>query len=454
MLTLFGNRRRFCDGTRRDFLTIGGLALGGLSLPQILRAESAAGMRGSHKAIIMIYLNGGPPHQDMVDLKPEAPAEVRGEFEPIHTSVPGIQISEHLPRIAAMMDKFAAIRSLVGSVGRHASKQCVTGRQELEPQGGWPAIGAVVSKLQGPAHPAVPPAIDLSMRMAHQPYNIPGPGFLGMSHAAFRPTGENQADAEGLANLKLHAEIGRTRLGDRRSLLAGLDRLRRHADTSGMMDGLDSFTEQAFNLLTSSRLVEALDLEREDPAVRARYGTDDPAAISPRLGELGYQALMSKFLLARRVVEAGARCVTVSFADFDWHGQNFKTGRKVLPLLDQGLTALVQDLHDRGLQNDVTVIVWGEFGRTPKINERAGRDHWPNVACALLAGGGMRTGQTIGSTNRLAEEAVDRPVHFQEVFATLYRNLGIDTASTTVTDLTGRPQYLVDGYQPLPELIG
>jgi uncharacterized protein (DUF1501 family) len=158
--------------------------------------------------------------------------------------------------------------------------------------------------------------------------------------------------------------------------------------------------------------------------------------------------------MARRVVEAGARCVTCSFAHFDWHGNNFKSARKVVPLLDQGIAALVQDLHERGLENDVTVLVWGEFGRTPKINERAGRDHWPRVHAALLAGGGMRTGQTIGSTNRLAEEAVDRPVHMQEVFATVYRNLGIDVAQTTIPDHNGRPQYLVDQHAPIRELVG
>ena len=157
--------------------------------------------------------------------------------------------------------------------------------------------------------------------------------------------------------------------------------------------------------------------------------------------------------MARRLVEAGARCVTVAYADFDWHGSNFAHARKVVPLLDQGLTALVQDLHERGLQDDVTVVVWGEFGRTPKINKSAGRDHWSKVACGLLAGGGMQGGQVIGTTNRYAEEPIDRPVHFQEVFATIYRNLGIDVGRATVTDLNGRPHYLVDGYQPLPELI-
>ena len=161
---------------------------------------------------------------------------------------------------------------------------------------------------------------------------------------------------------------------------------------------------------------------------------------------------MSRFLQARQLVEAGARCVTCSFAHFDWHGQNFKNARKVVPLLDQGVAALVEDLHERGLDKDVTVVVWGEFGRTPKINERAGRDHWPGVHAALLAGGGMRTVQVIGSTNRLAEEAADRPVHMQEVFATVYRNLGINVASTMIPDNNGRPQYLIERHEVIGEL--
>ena len=448
MLLTFNRQNRFCDNLdRRGFLKIGALGLGGLALPQLLQAQARAGASRAHKAVIMVYLSGGPPHQDMFDLKPAAPSEIRGEFSPIPTNVPGIDICEHLPRMAAMMDKFAVIRSLVGAEEKHASFQCLTGRSQLEqPQGGWPAIGAVVSKLQGPADRSVPASVDLSQQMAHKPYNLPGPGFLGLPHAPFRPSGET------LADMVCHDTIDAGRLADRKELLARFDRARRRADKSANLAGLDTFTQQALDVLTSNKLVTALDIQREDPQVRARYGQDEPDAVAPRFGSKGYGALMSRLLLARRVVEAGARLVTCSFADFDWHGNNFKTGKRVLPLLDQGLCALVTDLHERGLERDVSVIVWGEFGRTPKINERAGRDHWPNVACAILAGGGMRTGQVIGSTDRLAAEAVDRPVHFQEVFATLYQNLGIDIAAATLTDLNGRPQYLVDGYQPLREL--
>ncbi len=448
MLKIEGNSVRLCDGLpRRSFLQIGGLAMGGLALPQILAAEDRQGSASPHKAVIMIFLAGGPPHQDMLDLKPNAPQEVRGEFDPIATSVPGIQISELMPRVASRMDKFAIIRSLVGAEGRHDSFECCTGHHFAgrQPQGGWPAMGSSLSKLFGPVDPSVPPYMDLSQKMAHDPWNVKGPGFLGMAHAPFR------ADGESMKNMQVSRD-GTARLDRRASLLAELDRFRRVADARLDSGVYDTFTEQALGVLSSSKLVKALDLEQEDPEVRARYGQDDPNVLGYSL-EKGYQALMSPFLQARRLVEAGVRCVTCSFAHFDWHGNNFGSARKVVPLLDQGVAALVEDLHERGLDRDVTVLVWGEFGRTPKINERAGRDHWPRVHAALMAGGGMTTGQVIGSTNRLAEEAATRPVPMQDVFATVYHNLGIDVAQTTIPDHNGRPQYLVERHDVIRELV-
>ena len=446
MLTIPGTAWRQCDRVnRRAALTIGGLAAGGLTLPQLLQAEERAGHSHPHKAIIMIYLTGGPPHQDMVDLKPEAPREIRGEFDPIDTQVPGVQISELMPRVAGMLERFAIVRSLVGAEDRHSSFQCVTGRRfAQQPLGGWPEIGSVLSRLEGPADPAVPPAVDLSMKMAHLPYNLPGPGWLGMAHTPFKPSGEAMDDM-------VLQGVSVDRLNDRGVLLAQLDAARRRLDGWGASGRLDRFTEQALGILSSSRLVEALDLSREPASVRERYGQDDPQCLP--YSNLGYQAHMSKFLAARRLVEAGARCVTIAFADFDWHGANFTNGRKVIPLLDQGLAALVTDLHERGLDQEVSVVVWGEFGRTPQINASAGRDHWPRVNFALLAGGGMRTGQVIGATNRLAEEAVARPVTYGDIFATLYHRLGLDVSATTLPDLNGRPQYLADSLQPIRELI-
>ena len=304
-------------------------------------------------------------------------------------------------------------------------------------------MGSILSRVAGPVNENVPPAFDLSMHMAHLPYNLPGAGFLGAGHRPFKPTGQGQED------LKLNG-VSPLRLGGRRSLLESFDNFRRDVDSRNVA-GLDAFTQQAFGVLTSSKLAEALDLSLEDPKMRASYGKDDPHCLP--YSSKGYQAHMSKFLLARRLVEAGARCVTVAFADYDWHGSCFAHGKKVHPLLDQGLSALITDLHQRGLDKDVTVLVWGEFGRTPKINERAGRDHWNKVSAALLAGGGMRTGQVIGVTDKTASEATDRPVRFEDVHATLYHNLGIDPMATTVTDLTGRPRYLLEKGTVIRELV-
>jgi hypothetical protein len=444
MLTIPGGENRFCDGmTRRNFLQIGGLALGGLSLPEILRAEARSGIRNSHKAIIMVFLPGGPPHQDMFDLKPEAPSEIRGEFKPIATSVPGIEICEHFPRMAARMDRFAVIRSMVGATGDHYSFQCMTGRSHRgQPQGGWPCMGSVLSKLKGPTSSGIPPFVGLAPAMGHMPWADPGsPGFLGPAHSAFKPTGEGKADM-------VLKGISLDRLRERKALLAAFDRFRRDADASGVMEGVDAFYEQAFGVLTSSKLAEALDLTREPAKVRDRYGY----GVQQNKDDGGPRTL-DQFLLARRLVEAGVRCVTLAFSRWDWHNANFKQGREEMPMLDQAVTALVEDLHQRGLDKDVSVVVWGEFGRTPKVNKDAGRDHWPQVSCALLACGGMRTGQVIGSTDRLAGQVKDRPVQFGEVFATLYHNLGIDADRETVTDLTGRPRYLVDSFQPMAELV-
>jgi hypothetical protein len=447
MLTILGKPQNgFCDGlSRRAFLKIGGLALGGLSMPQILRAEAASGVRRSPKGIIMIFLPGGPPHQDFFDLKLDAPVEVRGEFKPIKTKVPGIDICELFPRIASHMDKLIPIRSIVGASGAHDAFECVTGhrRDRQQPPGGWPALGSLMSKLKGPLHPAMPAFVGLSPKMGHMEWADNGqPGFLGVAHAPFKPDGEGKAD------MVLNG-ITLDRLGDRKALLTSFDRFRRDTDASGMMGGLDNFNAQAFGVLTSSRLMEALDISKEDPRIRERYGKGDP-----KNRDDGGPKLMEHFLMARRLIEAGTRCVTLAFSRWDHHGQNFRACRQDMPMLDQGLSALIEDLHSRGLEKDISVVVWGEFGRTPKINKDAGRDHWPNVSCALLAGGGMRTGQVIGSTDRLGAEAKDRPVHFQEVFATLYHRLGIDVNQVTLPDLSGRPQYLVDrGYQPMAEVI-
>lgn len=451
MLTLLGRpgSRGMCDGiSRRNFLRIGGLGLAGLSLPQLLKAEAATGKRG--KSVIMIYLVGGPPHQDMFDLKPEAPPEIAGPWRPIHTNVPGMEICEAFPRLARMADKLVTIRSIVDSQPGHDAYQVFNGHHPRtpKPSGGWPQLGSVVARLQGSTQATTPPYISLCYTCSHGPYNEPGPGFLGPAYNPFRPTGPTRDD------MVLNG-ISLERLADRRKLLQSIDGFRRDVDASGMMNGMDAFTQQAMSLLTSSKLADALDLSKEDPEVVERYGTGDPTKF---MDGNGAPRVPQSLLLARRLIEAGARIVTLNYSKWDWHGGKnnsiFIREAEDFPAFDQCVSALVEDLHQRGLADDCTVIIWGEFGRTPKINEQVGRDHWPRVNCALLAGGGMRTGQVIGSTDRLGGEVASRPVTFSEIYATLYHNLGIDTRTTTLDDLSGRPQYLLDhSVAPLPELV-
>ena len=445
MLTIPGRSRTFCDGiSRRNFLRIGALGMGGIALPQLLRAESAAGRRPGSKSVIMIYLPGGPPHQDTFDLKRDAPSELRGEFKPIATNVDGLEICEHLPLLARQAHRYTVIRSLSDAAGDHSDFMCQTGRPKAnQPPGGWPSIGSCVSRILGPAEPAVPAFIGLEPRMKHRPYNAATSGYAGVAHDAFRPSQEAAQD------MVLNG-ITTDRLSDRRVLLSSLDNLHRRVDSLGLMSGLDSFNQSAFGMLTSSRLLDALDVEKEPLAVRERYGKGDPNVHGDAAPMLNQQ-----FLAARRLVEAGVRFVTVAYGFWDYHSKNFENARKDLPLFDQALSALLVDLNERGLSQDVSVVVWGEFGRTPVINPQGGRDHWPKANFALLAGGGMKMGQVIGATDRIGGEPTERPVRFAEVFATLYHNLGIDVNQTTIPDFTGRPQYLVaDNCQPLRELVG
>ena len=436
-------------------------------MPDILRAESKSKQSNPAKGVIMVLLPGGPTHLDTFDLKPAAPAEIRGEFRPIATNVPGIDICELLPRLARMADKFAIVRSLVGFHDDHNTHWCSTGweshpRMDASPlvpgfpTGDWPSFGSGLSRTLGSRVAGMPPSVDLSPKDADARFILrtpPGqPGYLGVAHAGF------EVQTVDRRNITVN---GVERLGDRRSLLAAFDGFRRQSDASGVAEGIDSFQRQAFELLTSSRLATALDLSREDGRSRGRYGLDR-AYPDEREGK----TLIDQFLLARRVIEAGVRCVTLAFSrypfgrvlrgdhNWDWHKDLYPEARKTLPLLDLGLSALIEDLDQRDLLKDVAVVVWGEFGRTPRINKDGGRDHWPKVCSALVAGGGMRCGQVLGSTNRWGEEPRTRPVHFREVFATLYQRLGIDIGATQFTDLSGRPHDLVGSQRPVPELIG
>lgn len=458
--------------TRRSLLEVGASGLLGLSLANILRAEAAAGTRTSRKAIINVHLDGGPPHQDMIDLKGDAPVEIRGEFKPIATALPGLQVCELLPRLATIADKFAFIRSLTGGAGQHDAFQCQSGfpATELQSLGGRPALGCVAAKLLGKPSDTAPTFVDL---MQGRPFvrNSARPGFLGPTYQPFRPDISQLFVRELQVGMKaelernggrhsvsyeLNKELNGGRIDDRMQLLSRLDRVRREADAGGMMEAMDDFSRQAVAILTSGRFARALSLSDEDPRTLSRYSLEQPGGVPTGSTDGtntndGYSSVQ-KFLLARKLIEAGVRCVSLTISDFDTHRKNFERLRYLLPIVDAGLHALTTDLEERGLLDDVTIVVWGEFGRTPKINSSGGRDHWPSAGMCLLAGGGMRVGQVIGATDRYGATVVERPVTYPDVFATLYRNLGIDPGRTILTDPTGRPQTLTQDGRALAEL--
>jgi hypothetical protein len=453
MLNLFDTPQRGKGLSRRHFLKVGGMAAGGLSLPQLLAAEAAQKKGSSHKAIINIYLPGGPPHLDMFDMKPEAPQEIRGEFRPIKSNVPGMEFCELFPNLAKCADKFAIIRSLSDCDSRHDPHQCMTGRKKTAsaPPNGWPNFGAWVSSLKG-SRPSGPANIALMYPSRGGNWGDPyAGGFVGRAHAPM-----NLVQKDPLAKAKNLSLQGMTldRLEDVSRLRSSLQNFRRGIDVAGQTDGLDIYHQRALDILGSSKLTDALDLSKEDPKVVERYGVNDPKYTYD-----GPPKMIRNFLVALRLVEAGARVVSLNFTRWDWHGTaglfNFKRAKEDFPMLDKGLAALLGDLHDRGLDKDVAVVVWGEFGRTPRLNKLNSRDHWPNANFALMAGGGMNTGQVIGATDREGGYPSERPVKFQEVFATLYQCIGIDPTRTTIPDSSGRPHYLVDaGNKPIPELVG
>ena len=406
-----------------------------------MRAEEQQGIRLRHKSVIMVYLTGGMAHQDTFDLKPDAPDEIRGEFKPISTVVPGLQVRRAIAEDGDG-DGSRGARAFDRRLARRAFELPESHRlyDGDGPARGTPELWIGDWRRAGPVDPVVPPFVDLFPTMQHRPYNSPGPGMLGHAAAGAK------ADGEDLASMKLRYVSG-DEFSARRHLLAGFDDFRRAVDSAGV-ERLDAAYRRAFDVLTSSTLVNAMDLEKEDPALRDRYGRGSPKHQGDGAPEWNDQLLM-----ARRLVEAGARCVTVAYGFWDTHGNNFGALKERVPLFDQGIAALVEDIYARGLDRDVTVVVWGEFGRTPKINKDAGRDHWAPVNFALLFGGGMRTGQVIGATDKIGAYAAARSVHYHDVLATIYHNLGLDP-HTFVKDLSDRPvSILPEGARPIAELV-
>jgi hypothetical protein len=439
MLTIHGPRKQARPGvSRRDVLKVGALGFGGLALPHVMRSQAAAGEKtnGKGKSVILIWLRGGASHIDSWDMKPAAPPEIRGEFRPISTNVPGIQICEHLPRQAAMMDKLAIVRGIRSNdLGDHTPHYILTGHPS---RGVRPSIGAVASYLR--ARDSVGAASRGSLRDPQPPtslpvavtsfdYNYGFSTYAGPAHEPFYPRGA------GIDNLERRRELTVDRLDNRRALLGQLDSLRRDIDRTGTFGAIDSFTQQALEMVTSSKAREAFDLNREPRETHERYGH-----------------YSESLLMARRLVEAGVSVVTVKVGDWDTHEHNFRDHADQLPQIDQGFTALVKDLYDRGLQDDVAVVLWGEFGRDPRISRIAGRDHWPQAGAAVLAGGGWKVGQTIGETDSRAGEAISKPYTPANIFANLYKHLGIDPA-VTIPDYNNRPMHLLDDRELVRELI-
>ncbi len=450
---------------RRAAITIGATGLAGLSLSDLLRAD-ARGAAG--KSVINIHLDGGPPQHETIDPKPEAPSEIRGEFQAISTSVSGLMISELMPQVAKLAHHIAFIRSLVGSAGAHDAFQCQSGfpAADLKSIQGRPAMGCVVSKLLGKPTDAVPSFVDL---MQGRPLvrDSARSGFLGPAYAPFRPDMSKlftrQLEPGMVKELAARGPnhtlelvpiegLSLERIDDRIKLLADFDRFQRRFDQSGAMDAMDRFGQQAMQILASGKLADALRLDDEPESMIRKY--------TPSLSNAGEQSSTSedahsakKLLLARRMVEAGVRCVSVSFSDFDTHSKNFPRMRNLMPIVDHALAALLTDLTESGLIHQVVVVVWGEFGRTPRINKEGGRDHWPEVGPALMFGTGIRGGQVVGATDRLGAKVISRPVTYQEIMATLYHSLGINPATTTLVDPTGRPQHLLDKPMAIDEIV-
>ena len=443
-----------CKGLhRRELLQIGASALCGLTLADFLRADARSTLDPSYRkrSIVNVWLAGGASHLDTFDMKPDAPSEFRGEFKPIATRMPGVQICEYLPRIAERMDRMALIRSLMGTVDSHDGAMCATGYPpgSMKNLGGRPNIGSVVAKILGPTNGNVPTAVAmLSAYNASEQAYFRSAGFLGRSFDCYTPDSE-----DGRANLK-----SRNITQDRRDLLSRFDTIRRDIDARGNMEAMDAYTQRAVQFVTSREFADALDIKSEPLKVRDRYGIGFGKSPNPKNGfVLGLQN--ARFLMARRLIECGARCVNLTWEEggarrWDTHDDNFNALRhELLPSFDIGLSAFFDDLEARGMLDDVMVLVWGEFGRTPRINNKAGRDHYAPAASALLFGGGLKVGQVIGCTTKNGERPKDRPIHYQQMFATLYRHLGIDPAQATVLDPNNRPQYLIDHTDTIRELV-
>ncbi len=448
---------RNCQGmTRRTALKAGALSAFGLTSANLAKLQAEAQTADNGKSVILLWLDGGPSQLETYDPKPGAPSEYRGPWGDMPTNVPGIRISEMLPHHAKHADKMCFLRSVHHNNGDHfaAAHWMLTGRfgsSAANKAQMYPSVGSCVSKLKGSVKTGMPAYVGLPA--AHSVYIYPGymgGAYLGPAYDPFQ-VNMKQKYLAGRYTPAIKAptfldnvsgDVDRT--SSRMNLLGSLDQLNRRLDQSGLMDTMDQFNQNAVDMIMGSRAREAFDMEKEDPKIRDSYGR----------GPWGHYTLM-----ARRVVEAGVRFVTVDMPHWDNHSKIKVAMEDRLPYLDLAVGGLMQDLSDRGMLDDVLVVIMGEFGRTPKLNSGQpgipipGRDHWGNAMSVVLAGGGLKTGQVIGATNSKAQHPVERPLKPSDVLATIYHVLGIDHRKVTFEDFTGRPVHLLDEGRPIAEII-
>lgn len=447
-------RRRLGKLSRRDMLRVGTLTFGGLTLGDLhgLRAASPSGKR--LKSVIMIHLNGGPSHLDMYDMKPDAPTEYRGEFQPIRTNVPGVGICELMPEQAKIADRFTILRG-VEFAHLHSAHEFYSGypwqespRASVPGEAQRPALGSVVSRLR--ATSVMPPYVSLNNQVQWERAY-----YLGQEYEPFRVGGNGLK--ESMENMRPSVHVDSARLSNRSRLLQDFDSFRRSLDADGSFQSVDAFQQRALEIVASGRVHEAFDVGREPIEVRERYG-EKPFRNRRQVcnaAEYDLQPHPGQALLqARRLVEAGVSVVTYAMGAWDTHRYNFESLRAMLPPLDQALSALILDLEDRGMLDDVAVLLGGEFGRTPRIGDVTpdGRSHWPQAGFLWIAGGGLKTGQVIGATDSRGESCIGEPIRLQNILAVIYRVLGIDPART-FPDFNGRPQYVLENREPVPGLL-
>ena len=458
MLTLSTPHRKapICRNqpSRRDLLRVGALSFAGLSLADVTRLQAASKSGRRQKSVIMIYLNGGPPHLDMYDMKPDLPAEYRGEFQPIDTNVPGMQICELMPQQARIADKFAVIRG-VEFVHLHSGHEFYSGYgwQEspkvVRPRSKQrPALGSILSRLRDST--SVPPYVSLqNQEQWERAY------YLGQEYEPFRIGGNSQPESR--QNMKLQSGIDPMRLARRAGLRQEFDALRQRVEATSESRALDVFQQRALEIVTSGRVRNAFDVDQEPAEIRERYGHKSFDVRSQVCNKVEHHQAEhpGRWLLqARRLVEAGVSVVTYSMGAWDTHRYNFETMRQMLPPLDQAVSTLILDLEERGLLDDTVVMLGGEFGRAPRIGDVTpdGRGHWPAAGFIWMAGGGIKTGCLIGETDARGERSTGKPIRMERVMATLYRALGIDPGLTFL-DFNGRPQYIIEDREPIEGLL-